>query len=345
MPAKSSRLLPGRLRFLAPARLCAAALASVLLTTLLAPAPAGALALRVPAQTPLVTDVPVEVSATDPPGVGLLFQDGTLVRSMMLAPSAPATFSAVTLAPGTHRLRLVLRSRRGLVSSPVAVVSAWGTPPAPRSMTPVHAGLYPKCVTLPVFVGVGAERLTTLVNGKAVWTSALVPPVALPVALTLPSGVDEIELRAENPLETSSTRYRMTRPTWPVPGNCTVGSGFGMRWGRMHKGIDIHAPYGASVVAAAPGKVIWARYLTSYGALVMIDHGGGMTTYYAHLSRIDVKMGQQVKMGQHVGDVGSAGGAAHLHFQLFVNADNGNPDMYRRVNSGTPVDPYPYVRP
>lgn len=112
---------------------------------------------------------------------------------------------------------------------------------------------------------------------------------------------------------------------WPVSG--TVSSGFGMRNGSQHQGIDIAAPHGSPVRAVAAGKVVYADWAGSYGLLVTIDHGGGIETRYAHASRIDVKPGDQVAAGQVIARVGSTGRSTgpHLHFEVRVN--------------GEPVDP------
>ncbi len=114
---------------------------------------------------------------------------------------------------------------------------------------------------------------------------------------------------------------------WPVSGSVT--SGFGWRWGRMHEGIDIGAPYGASVVASASGTVIHAGWMGGYGNLVVIDHGGGLSTAYAHLSSIVA--GGGVGQGQTIGYIGCTGHCfgAHLHFEVRVN--------------GSPVDPLGYL--
>ena len=79
---------------------------------------------------------------------------------------------------------------------------------------------------------------------------------------------------------------------WPCDG--VVVSGFGMRWGRMHEGIDINCPYGAPNRAAAAGTVIYAGWLGGYGNLVVVDHGNGLSTAYAHASAILVSVGQTV---------------------------------------------------
>ena len=116
---------------------------------------------------------------------------------------------------------------------------------------------------------------------------------------------------------------------WPVPSCTSITSGFGYRWGSLHKGIDISRSgiYGAAIVAADSGKVIQAgfgNYGTGYGGygnVVAIDHGGGYSTLYAHMSRVAVSKGQQVQKGQVIGYVGSTGDSTgpHCHFEIRVN--------------------------
>jgi peptidoglycan DL-endopeptidase CwlO len=116
---------------------------------------------------------------------------------------------------------------------------------------------------------------------------------------------------------------------WPVNG--PVVSPFGMRWGRMHTGIDIGVPYGTPIHAAAAGRVVYSGWMDGYGNLVAIDHGRGLSTAYAHQSRIVVSLGQTVAQGQVIGYVGCTGHCfgPHLHFEVRVN--------------GTPVDPLGYL--
>jgi len=116
---------------------------------------------------------------------------------------------------------------------------------------------------------------------------------------------------------------------WPCDG--VVVSGFGMRWGRMHEGIDIGCAYGTPNRAAASGTVIYAGWLGGYGNLVVVDHGNGLSTAYAHASSILVSVGQTVSQGQTVSLVGSTGHSTgpHLHFEVRVN--------------GVAVDPLPYL--
>ena len=115
---------------------------------------------------------------------------------------------------------------------------------------------------------------------------------------------------------------------WPVSG--TLTSGFGPRGGGIHEGIDIAAPGGTPVRAAAAGRVIVAGWSGGYGNLVVIDHGNGIATAYAHLSAIYAS-GGSVSQGQSIGAVGSTGHSTgnHLHFEVRVN--------------GSPVDPLGYL--
>jgi murein DD-endopeptidase MepM/ murein hydrolase activator NlpD len=104
---------------------------------------------------------------------------------------------------------------------------------------------------------------------------------------------------------------------WPAKGVFT--SGYGPRWGRMHRGIDIAAPVGTPIVAAAEGEVISAGWNSGgYGNLVKIRHFDGTVTLYAHNSKIHVRRGQFVQQGQHIANMGSTGFSTgpHLHFEI-----------------------------
>jgi murein DD-endopeptidase MepM/ murein hydrolase activator NlpD len=115
---------------------------------------------------------------------------------------------------------------------------------------------------------------------------------------------------------------------WPVNG--TVTSPFGMRWGRMHEGIDIAAPSGTPVQAVADGNVVLAAPTGGYGNYTCVDHGGGLASCYAHLSSFAVTSGA-VSQGQVIGAVGCTGSCFgdHLHFEVRVN--------------GAAVDPLGYL--
>jgi murein DD-endopeptidase MepM/ murein hydrolase activator NlpD len=115
---------------------------------------------------------------------------------------------------------------------------------------------------------------------------------------------------------------------WPVNGPVT--SGYGWRWGRMHEGIDIAASTGTPIWAAAAGTVIHAGWLGGYGNLVVVDHGNGLATAYAHASAILVGVGQSVSQGETIALIGSTGNSSgpHLHFEVRVNGAAVDPLLY-----------------
>ena len=116
---------------------------------------------------------------------------------------------------------------------------------------------------------------------------------------------------------------------WPASGPIT--SPFGPRWGGFHPGIDIGAPYGAPLRAAKAGKVIFSGRMSGYGNVVVVDHGGGFSTLYAHQSSVVASDGVDVAQGQLIGYCGATGNATgpHLHFESRVN--------------GTPQDPMRFL--
>jgi len=123
---------------------------------------------------------------------------------------------------------------------------------------------------------------------------------------------------------------------WPVPGYYnSVSSHFGPRWGRTHGGIDIagYNIYGKDIVAAKAGTIITVTYNWSLGNYVMINHGDGYVTLYAHMSAFvsTTQVGRYVQQGEVIGKIGSTGDSTgpHLHFEIRIN--------------GTKVDPYPYI--
>lgn len=122
------------------------------------------------------------------------------------------------------------------------------------------------------------------------------------------------------------------RPSlWPVDGSL-IGA-FGRRSDpfsheqAFHTGVDISAPMGSPILATADGVVSVAEYSSGYGRLVVVDHGGGVQTYYAHLSRIDVIAGQEVRRGEVVGALGASGRvtAPHLHYEVRLGGNAVNP--------------------
>ena len=126
-------------------------------------------------------------------------------------------------------------------------------------------------------------------------------------------------------------------PRWSgsylVPLSGTITSGFGYRFHpilrqvKMHTGVDIAAPVGTSIIASAGGVVVFSGWMKGYGKMVMLDHGGGISTLYAHCSSLAVSVGQQVRQGQLVGRVGLTGltTGPHLHWEKRVNGRPVNP--------------------
>ena len=131
---------------------------------------------------------------------------------------------------------------------------------------------------------------------------------------------------------------------WPVPGYTRITSVFGMRTHpitgiyKLHTGTDIGAPYGATFIAANDGVVVKASYNGAYGNMVIVDHGGGVSTLYAHGSEILVQVGQVVTRGTPVLKVGSTGYSTgpHAHFEVRVNGEYLNPlDFITSYNNET----------
>jgi peptidoglycan DL-endopeptidase CwlO len=134
------------------------------------------------------------------------------------------------------------------------------------------------------------------------------------------------------PLPAGPIRYGSGQFIWPVDG--PVVSGFGMRWGQMHEGIDIAVPAGTPIRAAASGSVVLLQSEAEsggYGNFTCLDHGGGLQTCYAHQSSFAVGSGQSVSQGDVIGYVGCTGHCFgdHLHFEVRVN--------------GAPTDPLGYL--
>lgn len=143
----------------------------------------------------------------------------------------------------------------------------------------------------------------------------------------------EIKLLALNSI---SEDYIGGAMIWPIPGYTQVTSQYGMREHpitgayKLHTGMDVGAPIGASFVAAANGIVSKATYNTAYGNMVIIDHGGGVQTLYAHGSEIVVQLGQTVAAGDEILKVGSTGYSTgpHAHFEIRIDGQTINPVDY-----------------
>jgi murein DD-endopeptidase MepM/ murein hydrolase activator NlpD len=139
----------------------------------------------------------------------------------------------------------------------------------------------------------------------------------------------------EDRLPTNGTGVTTLDYSWPAIG--TLTSRFGRRWGRMHKGIDIAGPIGTPINAAADGIVIAAGWNSGgYGNLVEVRHSDGSTTRYGHNSRLSVSVGQTVRQGQQVAQMGSTGHStgSHLHFEIRPSGGSAvNPIAHLPANS------------
>lgn len=174
----------------------------------------------------------------------------------------------------------------------------------------------------------GLEQDSALMAGQVVFIPGgrPLPPGGLPAAAAATQA-------APSPPSGQAQQGQPTRLLWPVPGG-TLTSGFGPRGARPHEGIDIAAPEGTQVLAAAAGRVIYAGSgVRGYGNLILLRHPDGLVTIYAHNRANFVREKEEVKAGQVIAEVGRTGNASacHLHFEV------------RRGE--TPEDPLAHVRP
>jgi murein DD-endopeptidase MepM/ murein hydrolase activator NlpD len=177
----------------------------------------------------------------------------------------------------------------------------------------------------------GVQEENKIVHGQG-GPARPVDSAAALVALDLKTAKLERELRM---YEGFLREHGMTPSIWPVIGKLESGVGgrrnpFGGRGYEYHEGQDIDAVFGTPVQAAASGRVIIAGRQRGYGNVVYVDHGGGLSTRYGHLSEIDVSVGQTVTRGQMIGLVGSTGRSTgpHLHYEVRINNQPVDPRQY-----------------
>ena len=147
---------------------------------------------------------------------------------------------------------------------------------------------------------------------------------------------DAASVRANNVIDRLDTLnlYRIAAQKapfgMPVKSAFRYTSGFGPRWGRMHKGTDFAASTGTPVYATADGVVIHASRQSAYGKLIKIKHEFGIETRFAHLNKIRVKVGQRVSRGDRIGDIGNTGRSTgpHLHYEVRIGSKAVNPMTY-----------------
>ena len=165
----------------------------------------------------------------------------------------------------------------------------------------------------------------------------------VPVKLTANAGAFERQLYRINVTRAQVERLNRTLALVPyrkpVIGEVEFTSGFGVRsdpfLGRpaMHTGLDFRAAMGDPVRATANGKVVSAGWSGGYGRMIEIDHGNGLSTRYGHLSEIGVKVGDQIKIGQVIGEVGSTGRSTgpHLHYETRIDGEAVDPQKFLRA--------------
>jgi len=147
---------------------------------------------------------------------------------------------------------------------------------------------------------------------------------------------DSKELEKKIIAAQSSGKYTQGKIGWPVPSSTRITSPYGYRihpilkTKKLHTGIDIGASTGAAVIAGNAGTVLFAGYYGGYGYTVIIDHGGQISTLYAHNSKLLVQEGDKVTRGQNIAKIGSTGLSTgpHLHFEVRINGQHTNPMNY-----------------
>ena len=176
-------------------------------------------------------------------------------------------------------------------------------------------------------VAARSEKTTTLASIRSDRDSTLAEIDALEQqSAALEARIREAQQRSSVPAVVAPSGSGVLG--WPVSGPVT--SGFGVRWGRMHEGIDIAVGEGTPVRAAAAGTVIYAGWMSGYGNLVAVDHGNGLSTAYAQNSSLAVSVGQSVAAGEIVSYSGNTGNSTgpHVHFEVRVNGSAVDPLGY-----------------
>ncbi len=209
-------------------------------------------------------------------------------------------------------------------------------PTRPRSPRLVRALLIGACgagllgLSLPSDAPATPERL---ISANAAGASLVEPP--LPHGPRLVSPVARASRSRALPAKRVIAKRKPVLASWARPSYAGVISSYGMRWGRMHKGIDFSAGYGASIRSAGDGVVVGSGYLSGesgYGLITLIRHKSGVVTAYAHQSKSFVDSGDRVSAGETIGEVGSTGHSTgpHLHFEvrMSTHGDQINPTTW-----------------
>lgn len=258
----------------------------------------------------------------------LLAEDANLSGALQNVRDQQAAEAAAAAAAAEEARQAELAAARQ--SSQAALQAPPTQAPVNNSPTPVATGGVPEATTQQSYVTEATTQpaWTEAPTTQPVWTEAPTTP-----APTTP---------APTPAPTTAAPVQPA-PTmklyFPNGYSSTVTSYYGVRWGSFHTGVDFQGAFGTSVMAAAAGTVTVANAPvqgqewggSGYANYVMIDHGNGISTLYAHLMSVQVSVGQYVSAGQQIGLCGATGWATgpHLHFEVRVN--------------GSHVDPMPYL--
>jgi murein DD-endopeptidase MepM/ murein hydrolase activator NlpD len=230
------------------------------------------------------------------------------------SPRAEAPAQAETTEPYTASLLQQVESAREQAGTAPTVLAS--TPPASESAPDV---------VNPDFIALKSSSADTAppASPSAELLAAAPLDISTYSAPTQPATGQMVS--PDMPILPSSSEYLPEAPNyfngyiWPTRG--TLTSGYGWRWGRMHRGVDVAGPVGTPIMAAAPGVVERAGWNSGgYGNLVDIRHPDGSLTRYAHNSRLLVRAGQQVAQGQQISEMGSTGRSTgpHLHFEIHL---------------------------
>lgn len=159
------------------------------------------------------------------------------------------------------------------------------------------------------------ETTTAQLQRANPWANA--PQLHPGMRLTIPAPASQLGKHSPSAGSPSEPQLRSADFAWPLK-SFRVSSNFGKRRGRLHAGIDLRAPRGTPIHAAADGRVVFSGRSGNYGRMIVIDHGDGIETAYGHNSRNQVSQGQRVRQGEVIGNVGRSGNATgyHVHFEF-----------------------------
>lgn len=203
------------------------------------------------------------------------------------------------------------------------------TPP-PSGLPEVDAADVRRCLTRSESFEEG-HRYHVLEEGQTLYRVSRMYNVTIEELISVNGISDYTDIPAGTRLRIPGT-LSTSALVWPLPGK--ISSGYGKRGRRYHWGIDIPAPRGTPIRAAADGLIVISangmRGYSGYGRIVLIDHGSGMRTLYAHTSSNDVRAGECIRAGEILGRVGATGNATgnHLHFEIRKNGKPVNPLNY-----------------